>query len=158
MHDSIVLYESESAYTHDELDYDYIVGVAADVARALRSGRPIEVAYQPGDWTRYGLVFTPLQTLLRARARVVDGKTWDSAAVSGMHGANGGYVENGYLVAWVEHTAYPFRLGFRFGRDLAGSYVSEHLTKNETSGVSVAILFRAIDWHLDHATEPVVPV
>lgn len=161
---SIETYEAEARYTDPDLDYEYIDAAAQDIARSLRSGRPAEVAYQPGDGTFYGLVFVTLTDLVRARPRFVEGRPWDACAVRGMLGSIldpmladedavvelnlRKYVTNGYLVSWVEHGCYPLRLGDGRGT-LASDYVGEHFQTSETSAASLAILFRAISWHLD---------
>lgn len=157
---SITQYETEAAYTDPELDYAYIDGVASDISYALRRGASAETAYQPGDGTRYGLVLAPLATLVRVRPRIVDGRAWDSAAVSGMSGGPQPgdtietlnlrpYDQNGYLLSWLEHASYPIRLGDRHNI-LAASYIEEHWKTTTTSAVSIALLLRAISWHLDN--------
>lgn len=159
---SIVLYDGEADYQHPELDLLYIDGVAADVAATLHDRECAEVCYQPGDGTRYGLVFVPLRSLVPARARVKNGQEWDRHSCGGMidtteariHGLADinrlPYLANGYLVARVEGNAYPVRLGGRGPRpDIVMPYVAEHWGAHGVSAVSVAILLRAVSVHLD---------
>jgi hypothetical protein len=140
-----LMYDTEREWTDEHLDLPYIADVAEDVARALRGGKPAEVAYQPGDGTSYGLVFTPLSALERARPRVKDGRPWNANAVSGM--GYPAYEPGGYLVSHVENVAYPVRLGDR--GVLSASYIEEHWKLPLASAVSVALLLRAISAHLD---------
>lgn len=162
--DSITIYdhEREDGLVDPGLDFGYIDGVAADIAAILaHEPRPAEVCYQPGDDTRYPLVFVPLVTLINARPRVVDGVAWEQHAVSGMANKNRSsdrvagaefYEPHGYLVVWVDHAAYPLRLGDR--GVLASGYIAEHWKTGssdrlDASAVSLAILFRAISHYLD---------
>ena len=163
---SIVLYDGEADYQHPDLDLLYIDGVAADVAATLHDRECAEVCYQPGDGTRYGLVFVPLRSLVPARARVKDGQEWDRHSCGGMVDASAArinfaadinrlpYLENGYLVARVEGGAYPIRLGGRGSRpDIVMPYVAEHWSAHGASAVSIAILLRAISVHLDRLSD-----
>lgn len=150
MKPSITQHEVEARFTSDQLDFDYIDEVAYDIAWALRSHRAVEAAYQPGDGTFYGLVFTPLYTLLTARERVKDGVGWDRHACRGQRfEPSGRYSPGGFLVSYIEHAAYPIRLGDR--DEIAADYISEHFFdgKSAESAVSVAILLRAISWWID---------
>lgn len=156
---SIRIYDGEEP--HPDLDYAYIDATANDTARNLYG--PVwcsEVDYQPGDMTSYKLVFMPLRTLRHARPR-----EWESGAIStahavvGMkadgarddeHGSEGYYDEHGYLVAWLNHGCYPFRLGGG-GWVIDAMYVADSLGCNVplVSGVSIALLLRAVGYHLD---------
>src|SRR4051812_17808853 len=96
----------------ERLDYGYIESSAEEVARALRRGRPVEIAFQPGDGTFYGLVFTPLgisPQLETAAPRVKDGLEWDRHACKGV-GVGLDYGEGWALVSYVEHAACPFEI------------------------------------------------
>lgn len=176
MQPSIHILEVESRYVDPGLDFDYIDGVARDVAAALSgavlSRRPCEVAYQPGDMTFYGLVFLPLGMLATARPRVSDGRPWDAHAVRGMLDSNRAaigqldagqvgmnalpYRSDGVLVCWLERGCYPLR----FGNDrsaVSSDYVAEHFSAEKiglTSAVSLALLFRAISFHMSPAPIP----
>lgn len=140
-----LIYDTEREWVEADLDLAYIGEVAEDVARALRVGKPAEVAFQPGDGTLYGFVFTPLTGLVRARPRTFNGRESHSNAIGGMGFPE--YEDGGYLVSKVEGRSYPLRLGHR--GVLAASYVGEHWDLSEVSAVSVALLFRAISAHLD---------
>jgi hypothetical protein len=144
---SIEIYEVEQqqGWVHDELDLGYIDQAARDIAESLARDVPAEVAYQPGDGTFYGLVIVPLRILETARPRVVNGVEWDRHACRGM-GAE--YERTGYLVAHVDHRSYAIRLGGRMG-DIASSYIAEHWDLPLVSACSVAILLRAVNYHLD---------
>lgn len=154
----IIMLDTEQAegWYHPDLDLDYIDGVAGDVAQALRMGATAEACYQPGDGTRYGLVFVPLRAMTTARGRVKDGVAWDVHAVSGVSQYDDvaeeyRYEEGAVLIAWAEHSAYPLRLDGRGGDAVAGGYVAEHWCDgNMVSGCSLALLFRTISWHLDN--------
>lgn len=145
--------EEQSGYYHDELDLAYIANSAFDVALALSRGNSVEIAYQPGDFTFYGLVFVPLWNIETAAPRVKDDQTWDHRAVRGMlrtdDRGNLSYGESAYLIAWVDHATYGLRLGNR--GELAASYVAEHWSTSSVSGASLALLFRAVSWYLDRA-------
>jgi hypothetical protein len=151
--------EREQGWVDWDLDLEYIDAVAYQIALFLADGVPAEAAYQPGDGTFYGLVFTPLRALHSGRPRVVDGVTWDRHAVRGMKNRGGDdsaehgaafYDLNGYLLSWLDHACYPIRLGGGRG-DLASSYIGEHWRTSPVSAVSIAVLLRAIDYHLDKA-------
>lgn len=158
----IIMFDTEKAegWYHEDLDLDYIDGVAGDIAQSLRMGGPVEACYQPGDGTRYGLVFVPLRALTTARGRVKDGVTWDVQAVSGVSRYDAEAEEYQYepgavLVAWAEHSAYPLRFDGRRGDAVAGAYVAEHWCDgNMVSGCTLALLFRTISWHLEHTYPP----
>lgn len=164
-------YEREQRLVDPQLDLGYIDGAAADVAAILhRDRRPAEVCYQPGDGTRYPLVFVPLTVLGTARPRVKRGEEWERHAVAGVARpdrtdpapAADFYDPHAYLVVWVDHAAYPLRLGDR--GVLAASYVCEHWKTGgrgadqlDSSAVSLALLFRAISHHLDRLADHAEP-
>lgn len=158
----IIMFDSEreEGWYAEDLDLDYIDAAAGDIAQAFRMGAPAEACYQPGDGTRYGLVFVPLTALTTARPRVKDGIKWDVHAVSGASVFDTDTEEYRYkptdaLVIWVEHAAYPLQLDRRNGDSVAGSYVAEKWTGgNMVSGCSLALLFRTISWHLDNTYPP----
>lgn len=137
--------ERERLYDPD-LDLAYVDQAAHDVADVLtRTVLSAEVCFQPGDGTRYPLVFVPVVALVAARPRVVDGREWATRAVEGL----GDYDRNAFLVAWVEGACYPLRLGGRHGMGLAASYVAEHWKTTMGSGATLALLFRAVAFYLD---------
>lgn len=146
---SIEVWEDEKGYVCEGLDLDYIDGVAADLADSLFVGASAEACYQPGDGTRYSMIFVPLRSLQTARPRVKDGREWQSRAVDGMGDKTGGYDERGYFVSITDHACYPIRLGPGRTNLLASTYVAEHWKQNRTSSVSITILFRAVAYHLD---------
>lgn len=160
--ESIDIYETErdAGLVHEDLDWPYIDGVATDVAAILASpgaSGVAEVCYQPGDGTRYPLVFTPLRKLQHARPRTWNGQTWERHAVSGMASADRAddavtgaefYDPRGYLVSRVEGASYPIRLGGGRGH-LAASYVGEHWNARGSSACALAILFRAVSFYLN---------
>lgn len=122
------------------LDMRYVKHVAASVARCLRDGAPIEVAFQPGDGTRYDLVFVPVQSLRVAPAmRTSSGSGtvgWDSRCALGVSRHVGAAV-----VAWIDHGVV--------GLDLScGGFVAEALANlyrtTVPSGAALAILFEQI--------------
>lgn len=130
----------------EEVDFDYIRSSGREVAAALAHGRAIEIAYQPGDGTRYPLVFTPLWTVETASPREVDGVRWDSRACPGVTDGEA-YPYGSVLVTRVERGAsYPMRLHPRGGpfEGLAASYVAEHLDARGASAVSLTLLFREV--------------
>jgi hypothetical protein len=98
------------------LDAAYVREVAKAVASALADGAPVEVAFQPGDGTRYDLVFVPVQALRTAPPRrTTSGVEWDDRAALGVSRHVGAAV-----VSWVGHGAH--------GLDLAvGGFVGEYL-------------------------------
>lgn len=153
--ESIQLYEAESRLVAPDLDFDYIDGLASDLADILQTS-VAECVYQPGDGTRYPLVITPLFMLRHGRPRVKDGSVWEQHAISGVRAPNAAdgdqgfafYDTTGFLVSWIEHAAYPIRLGGGRGT-LAASYVAEHWDAGQGSGATLAILLRAISHHLD---------
>lgn len=142
-----------------ELDLEYVDAVAADLAAILAAGRVAEAAYQPGDGTCYRLVIVPLAALKAAQPRVKDGQVWQRHAVAGMKRRDGGddgadgdgfYEPTGYLVCQVENSCYPIRLEGR-GPDsgLAAGYLAEKWNLGFPSAVAVAVLLRAVCYHLD---------
>jgi hypothetical protein len=89
------------------LDRGYIGQTSRAIAQAIRDGVPIEVNFQPGDGSRYELVFVPIHDIRVAPPRVAriqgldDGPhQWDahcSFGVSRVLGAT--------LIAWKDHGA-----------------------------------------------------
>lgn len=144
--------EDVAGYYHPELDLGYIASAAFDVARGLSKRRPVEVAYQPGDFTFYGLVFVPLAGIETATPRKVEGVEWEGNAVRGVLSRNG---ENGYryeddavLISWIEGATYGIRL---LSGGLSASFVAEKWKTTIVSGGSLVLLFRAVSWYLDRA-------
>lgn len=126
------------------LDLDYISSTAKQIALAMDEDQVSEASYQPGDGTRYALVFVPLMAIkYRAPARVKDGRAWGDKAVDGLL-----YDHGCALVCWVDGPCYPLRLVDR-SVDLAASYVAEHWKTTQVSGATLALLFRAVAWHLE---------
>lgn len=152
---SIVTYDVEERWLDEDLDLPYIDAAAAHIAGLLHTGATVEVAYQPGDGTRYPLVFVPLASLRATPGRVFRGEEWERHAVSGMSDRNDDptadgayyYGDTGYLIVWVEHGSYPLRLKGRGHLD--SGYVASHWNAPEQSAVSLALLFRAIACYLD---------
>lgn len=150
--ESIEVWDGERAeqLVDPHLDFDYIDTVAADVAAYLVTRDPVEANYQPGDGTRYKLVFTPLKGIGAASGRTVDGRQWGRRAIDGMSDPEHPdyYDPSGCLLSFVEGGCYPIRLGER-RNCLSSEYVAEHWKQTSVSAVSIAILLRAISYHLD---------
>ena len=152
--DSIVIWDIEREYVDPELDLAYIAGAAQDSAAILSAGHTLEINYQPGDGTRYGLVIVPLAHMEYARPRVKDGIPWGRHAVSGVsrraaHAADNAadyYSPDSYLVCWVDHACYPLILGSN--NVIASDYIAEHWKPSLASAVSLALLLRAINFEL----------
>lgn len=142
--------EQERSFAAD-LATDYIDHVAAEASRALRLGRPYVVAYEPGDMTRYVLVFTPLdisptteRSYLR-RGLVRYGESGlDVVELAepyetglGIDGWDGSWA----LVSLVDYGAHPFKLsGFS-----TADYVAEKLgISSRASAVAIAELLRRV--------------
>jgi hypothetical protein len=157
--ESITTFEAERPWQDADLDLAYVDALALDLARILKAGGVAEASYSPGDGTRYCLVIVPLTSLRAGQPRVVEGRVWERHAISGMKRADGDdgghgdafYHPSGYLLSIVNHGTYPIRLEGRGPNSgIAGSYVDEHWGNlGPTSGVSVAILLRAICFHLE---------
>jgi hypothetical protein len=143
----------EQAVWNDEdylaqLNMPYVRGAGAAVADVLRKGRVCEFAYQPGDMTRYKLVFaevgiSPIMDTppieYERRPGAADVLNPVGAGVFSPHEQENGYV----LVSWLEHGAYPFQLQ-RAVIHHAG-YVSGKFNHCPyASGVALAALFQAI--------------
>lgn len=118
--------DDRRAETLARLDGTYVETVAREVAAVLSRGRPVEACYQPGDGTRYGLVFTPLWKLMAAPPRVASIGGWSSAPVAWPGRACDGivYEFGATLISLVGRAAYPLNLGLG-RRHLHPSYVSE---------------------------------
>lgn len=154
---AIILYDVEAEYQHPDLDLAYIDKVASEAADQLRYARNlderqtpagVEIAYQPGDGTFYGIVLVELFLLSGTSGRVKNGVQWESNAVRGVSMNSIGWYEPGsFLVSVIESGAYPLRLGD--SDPVAGSYISEHWGLSRVSALSVAILLRAISWYLN---------
>lgn len=137
--ESITMYPGEEDRYEPDLNFGYIDQTAHDVALVLdRTVLSAEVDYQPGDGTRYPLVFVPLAAMTPANddhgGRAIKGVKYDR----GM-----------FLVCWVEHPCYPLRLAGRGGSDIAADYVSEKWKTSSGSAVSLALLFRGVAYYLD---------
>lgn len=164
--------ESELAdareYVEGRLDAPYVASTAAAVADALARRVPMEVCFQPGDGTRYDLVFTPVLALESAPPRVASmrchecrGSGQKILQVAGGDnispcrecGGSGrtppqewdrlcsfGVSREPFkaVVAWTDHGA--------FGADLAcggfqGDYIAEIFGTTVGSGLALAHLF-----------------
>lgn len=149
----IVMFDAErdAGYYHPSLELDYIDDVGNDIAESIAKGMSAEAAYQPGDWTFYGIVVTPLTSLIAARSK--SGSS-EHHAVRGMaRGDESGtfeYPDATVIVCWVDHGCYPFDISDP--RGLAASYVGEKLGSNAVSGASIALLLRSVAYHLDRRT------
>lgn len=126
------------------LDFDYIRETAAFVAAALADNRVCEANYQPGDGTRYPLVFVPLASVLSAPARIVNGRDWGTRAINGVAMDEVGRYDHGWaLVSLVGSESYPIRLSDRT-LALTSSYVAEKWNQTGVGSASLAILLRSI--------------
>lgn len=142
---SILLFDHDHDYCRPELDFEYIDASARELAASLRTRvLATEIAYQPGDGTFYGIVFTPLAGLITAPPRIKDGVEWDRHAVRGLD-----YEDGNVLVSLLDYAAYPLALAGR-QRDIAANYVAECSNVSLASGVTLALLFRAMAWHFDN--------
>jgi hypothetical protein len=129
--------EEVYAYVEGRLDMGYVRDVARYVAASLRGqGQPIGVAFQPGDGTRYDLLFTPIQALRFAPARVVDGNDWGLEAEFGISREPGTAV-----VVWGRNGAAGF--DFRTG-GFEPVYLNEIFETTMGSACTITILFEAI--------------
>ena len=117
-----------------ELDMEYVAEMAAAIAAELNRGWPVEVAFQPGDMTFYGLVFTPLWVT------AIVPQEGEVRACRGM-----GTHRGATLVSYVDHTAYPIDLSPDRGY-LHWSYISEKFFGGSptSSAVTLTLLLRAI--------------
>lgn len=124
-------------FVKERLDEDYVRQTAGAVAAALRGqGEPIGVAFQPGDGTRYDLVFVPVQNLRHAPGRVKNGETWGAAPELGISREPGTA-----LVSWPRHGAIG--LDLRTG-GFEPVYLLELFDTTLGSACTLAILFEAI--------------
>lgn len=127
-----------------DLDAFYVATTGGAVGRALVDGRPVEANYQPGDGTRYGLVFVPLWNVETAPGRVApirglgpDPRVWDSRAVAG------GAYEFGWTMVALDG-------GFAAGLNLAGvriwhpGYLEGRWGRGPASSCALALLFDAV--------------
>lgn len=152
--ESIKISDIERDYVHSNLDFAYIDEAAQDAAAILSARGVAELAYQPGDRTRYNLVLVPLTLLEYARPRIVDGEVWDRHAFEGMGDASAGtfggeayYGQDGYLLV-INDSAYPVRLGGD-GHWYSPTYLSEKWSiPSPTSAVSLMLIIHAIDHYL----------
>lgn len=119
-----------------ELDWPYVEAVAEDVAAALWEGAPMEACFQPGDGTRYDLVFVPLQGIAAAPPRVKDGETWSRTVAAGIDRDRGTA-----LVAYLRHGAAG--LDFRSG-GFGGGYLAGLFGVTDGSGCALALLFNEV--------------
>lgn len=137
----------EHRYT-EEIDWPYVLAVASDVALTLREGSPAELAFQPGDGSRYALVFVPLWRLVPARPRIFEGKPWSKIAVDGVSPREGAA-----LICQVEGgPSYPLRLHPR--GVLSIDYVAEHWGATGASAVILTALFRGVARAYGKLVEP----
>lgn len=159
-----IVYEAEREHVDPDLDFLYIDGLAQDLAGLLAAKAVAECVYQPGDGTRYPLVFVPLLALRHGRGLELEGREWEHHAVGGMKANSAEAVPDdapgsrwydpaGYLICWVDHADYPLRLGGRGHKSLAGDYVGDKWKTTAVSAVSLALLFRAISIHLDRISD-----
>jgi hypothetical protein len=119
----------------EELDLDYVEEVARAVAASLRRGEPLGVAFQPGDGTRYDLLFVPTQSLRHAAGRVVGGERWGAVTDFGISREPGTA-----FVAWYRSGGAGF--DFRSG-GFEPVYLNEVFSTTMGSACALAILFNA---------------
>lgn len=124
------------AMVEAELDGEYVRDVALWVARSLRVGLPIGAAFQPGDGTRYDLVFLPVQGLQHAPGRVVRGEPWPAETDFGISREPGTA-----FVAWYRNGSSGF--DFRSG-GFEPIYLGEIFDTTAGSACTIAVLFNAI--------------
>lgn len=155
---SIQVWPDESGrLAHDGLDYGYIDGVARYVAESLANGLTVEACFQPGDMTRYNLIFVPLVDLATAPPRVKNQEPWEQHAIPGIRrnrdttdatSARRYYPDAGTLVQWIDFGALVLDLSATPG--YTSDYTAQKFNTTITSGCTLAILLRAITWHLAH--------
>lgn len=134
-----------------EPDLDYIDHMGSAVAVDLSvedhgSIRPriSAVNYQPGDGTRYELIFTPLSMMTQHR-RQGEGDVCEGMIATGSIF----YKFGATLVSIVNAGAcYPLALAREPGT-LAPSYVAEHWKVPRASAAALILLFEAIAGHLE---------
>lgn len=124
----------------DRLDVKYIFAIATEIRDGLRNGGTVECDFQPGDMTRYGLVFTRLDEHVKT---VGSGRH----AYLGLTSRADYQHDDGWVqVALVNFgSVYPFRLLHR-GEVWHTSYVNEKLFagRQEGSAAAITALFNAI--------------
>lgn len=128
--------------TRARLDGPYVDKIANEVAVALWTGTPVEVNFQPGDGTRYQLVFLPLQNLKSASPRIApmgDGEpvSWGDRCSFGVHPR----VPGKALVVYVDKGAVAF--DFTSG-GYVGAYLARLFDVTFGSGETLEILFEKI--------------
>src|SRR6266581_369100 len=122
------LSDADLEFVQGRLHVAYIQALAAEIRAAVgRRGRPLAVAYEPGDGTRYTMAFTPLDlpptteraTVRRgweARGERPDEVVYEFPGVDTGLGIGARPDGRFALVSYVEHGAYPFEL-FSGGKD-----------------------------------------
>jgi hypothetical protein len=151
-----ILTDDDLKRVRERLHEGYITALAAEIRAAVGGkGRPLAVAYEPGDMTRYVLVFTPLDlSPVTERAHVRCGWPFqgeDPAAViqepRGVDTGLGVGEPDGRfaLVALVDHGAYPFELFGPGAGFFDPGYVGGKLgIRSAVSAVAVAALLDAV--------------
>lgn len=140
---------SEAASARTDIDYAYQQRVAWQVANALDHRFVVEVDYQPGDMTRYPLVFTPLDGHVITIGTAGGGTAGMGPvhAFPGLHNATGAYADGTTLVSLGGGFAScdAFDLSRTRGY-LTPDYVAEKLLRGRggASAVALADLFAAI--------------
>lgn len=127
------VYEQMVASARRDLDQGYQHRIAEQVAAALDEGCAADVAYEPGDGTRYPLCFTPLDAETHT--------TIGFGAFAGMgRGAMPRYPAGATLVSLEGGYAscYAFNLSPHRG-ELHPSYVGEKLLRRDEGASSVAL-------------------
>jgi hypothetical protein len=139
---------SETGAVSAGLDVSYIEALGWATGKHLREGRTVVTAYEPGNFTRYELVFVPLSgTYYRGSLAVVDlvgSRPSEPLSPLAFQGAKSR--EEWVAVAWVEHGCYPFHL-LGPPRTLDPGYIAEKLDRDPrlvADGVALLALFEAI--------------
>lgn len=154
---SIRIPPEEQHLPWDRLDYVYIDAVARYVANCLVDKVSVEACYQPGDGTCYNLVFVPLVGLATAPPRHSDTNVpWEQHAVKGVaahrdvrdfQASRNFYAPTACLVTWVGYTS----IAINFPINMTADYTGQKFTTSIVSGFALAVLLRAIGFHMEAA-------
>lgn len=139
MPDTPAIRSAEENRIRAGLDTTYVKAVGAGVAKLLRRGRVVELAYQPGDMTRYNLVFVSVGWSPVIDAPRLDDVRAPHTDVFSPAERDGEWV----AVAWLGHGAYQFRFAHWCRHD-AGYIASKFHDCPYASSIALAELFQAI--------------
>jgi hypothetical protein len=124
----------DAQYVYEGIDHDYIDRAATAIADEMNAGRPVEIRYEPGDMTSYGLVLVDLNDLSLVE---IPRGGWPGSRVFRGVGDGDGW----FLLMWEDHGSVVLEWG---SLPVAGYLASKLDNCPPVSAKSIVLLLDAI--------------